>query len=162
MTNPNRGQPVLYQDNSSEKAELSGTTLLVYWYLLRKRQGCGVREIQRALGFSSSSSAHYHLEKLAFKNILIRDEYGNYRINEKVKVGRISPFILIQGYVFPLQLFYAVATTGMCLIFLLLFWRSLTSMTILALSPGILAALIFWYDAVRVWRSVPSFKRSVR
>jgi hypothetical protein len=162
MTNPNRGQPILSQDSSIEKVELSGTTLLVYWYLLRKRQGCGVREIQRALGFSSSSSAHYHLDKLAYKHILIKDEYGNYKINEKVKIGRISPFILIHGYVFPMQLFYAVATTGMCVVFLLLFWKSLTLTTILALSPGVLASLIFAYDAVKVWHSVPSFKRSVR
>jgi hypothetical protein len=152
----------LSQDSSSEKAELSGTTLLVYWYLLKKRQGCGVREIQRALGFASSSSAHYHLDKLAYRNILIRDEHGYYRINARAKIARISPFILIQGRVFPMQLFYAIATTGMCFAFLLLFWKSLTSTAILALCPGILAALIFWYDVVRIWHSMPSFKRSVR
>jgi hypothetical protein len=162
MTKPNRGQPILSQNNGNEKVELSGTTLLVYWYLLRKRQGCGVREIQRALGFSSSSSAHYHLEKLVYKNISIKDEHGNYKINEKVKIGRISPFIFVQGYVFPMQLFYAIATTGMCIVFLVLFWKFLTLTIILALSPGILASAIFWYDAIKVWQSVPSFKRSVR
>lgn len=148
--------------DDKEQVELSGSALLVYWYLLRKRQSCGVREIQRALGFSSSSTAHYHLEKLTDRNVLTKDEHGNYRINEKVKVARITPFIFIRGFVFPTQLIYAVATTAMCLLFLTLFLKSLTLTVILALSPGIVAAIIFWYDAIKVWQSLPSFKRSVR
>ena len=40
--------------------KLTGNTLLVYWYLLKKgRNSSGVREVQRALGFSSPSSASY-------------------------------------------------------------------------------------------------------
>lgn len=145
-----------------EQIELTGSALLVYWYLLRRRQGCGVREIQRALGFSSSSTAHYHLEKLMDRNVLTKDQHGNYKINEKIKVARISPFIFVRGFVFPTQLIYAVATTAMCLVFLTLFWKLLTLIVILALSPGIVAAIIFWYDAIIVWQSLPSFKRSVR
>lgn len=149
-------------EHDKEQVELTGSALLVYWYLLRKRQSCGVREIQRALGFSSSSTAHYHLEKLTNRSILTKDQHGNYRVNEKVKVGRISPFVLIRGFVFPMQLIYAIATTGMYLLFLTLFWNFLTLTVILALSPGIVASVIFWYDAVKVWQSLPSFKRSVR
>jgi hypothetical protein len=50
----------------------------------------------------------------------------------------------------------------MYLLFLTLFWNFLTLTVILALSPGIVASVIFWYDAVKVWQSLPSFKRSVR
>jgi len=149
-------------EHDKEQVELAGSALLVYWYLLRKRQSCGVREIQRALGFSSSSTAHYHLEKLTDRNVLIKDQHGNYKINEKVKVARISPFLFLRGFVFPMQLIYAVATTAMCLIFLTLFWKFLTLTVILALSPGIVAVTIFWYDAIRVWQSLPPFRRSVR
>jgi len=153
---------VLSPDRKKEHGELSGNTLLVYWYILKKGHNCGVREIQRTLGFSSSSTAHYHLEKLMSKGILTKDQYGNYRINEKVKVGRISPFIFLRGFVFPTQLIYAILTTFMCIVFLAYFWRSLTTTVILALLPGIVASVIFWYDTVKVWLSLPSFKRSVR
>jgi hypothetical protein len=148
--------------NDKEQAELSGSSLLVYWYLLRRRQGCGVREVQRALGFSSSSTAHYHLEKLANRRFLVKDCHGNYKINEKVKVGSMSPFVFVHGVVFPMQLIYAIATTGMCILFLAMFSRFLTSTAVVALSPGIVASIIFWYDAIRVWRSLPSFKGGVR
>jgi hypothetical protein len=93
----------------------------VYWYILRKRQDCGVREVQRVLGFSSSSTAHYHLEKLVDKGILIRDSYGNYKVNDRVRVKMISPFIIVHGFAFPKQVFYAVATTLMCVFFTLFF-----------------------------------------
>jgi hypothetical protein len=152
----------LSTDTAKEQHELSGTSLLVYWYVLRKKQDCGVREVQRALGFSSSSTAHYHLEKLACKGILTKDRYGNYKLNEKAKVGRINPFIFLRSHVFPAQLIYAIATTTMCLLFLAFLRESLTMVVILALSPGIVASVIFWYDTIKVWRCLPSFKRSVR
>jgi hypothetical protein len=148
-------------DERKNQVEISGNTLLVYWYLL-KRGNCGVREIQRSLGFSSSSTAHYHLEKLTSKGVLTKDQYGNYKINTNVKVGRISPFIFIRQVVFPTQLVYAIATTAMCVLFLTFFWTFLTPTVIAALLPGIIASLIFWYDAFRAWRSLPSFKMSVR
>lgn len=152
----------LPSNDKREFVELSGNTLTVYFYLLRNGQNCGVREIQRALGFSSSSSAYYHLEKLAHKGIVSKDSYGNYRINEETKVRLVDRFFVIRGIVFPKQLVYASATSIMCLLFTLLFWDSLTLTVMLALLPGVVASVILWYDAARLWSSLPSFKRSVR
>jgi hypothetical protein len=142
--------------------ELSGSALHVYWYLLRRGQACGVREVQRALGFSSSSSAHYHLERLADRNVVTKDQHGNYRVNEKVRVRRVSSFVFIRGIAFPLQIIYATATTGMWLLFLAFYWKFLTLTIVLALSPGIVASAIFWYDAITMLQSLSSFERSVR
>jgi predicted transcriptional regulator len=147
---------------NKKQEEISKTTLLVYWYLLRKRQGCGVREIQRALGFSSSSTAHYHLEKLTHRGLVIKDSYGNYKINDKAKVELINAFVFVKGFVFPKQILYAATTSIMCALFVMFFWKTLTLTVILALSPGIVASAIFWYDAVKIWQSLPSFKESVR
>ncbi len=44
---------------------IKGTTLDVYFYLLRKKSAAGVREIQRNLNLSSPSISSYHLNKLA-------------------------------------------------------------------------------------------------
>lgn len=145
-----------------EQTEISGNTLLVYWYISKKGNSCGVREIQRALGFSSSSTAHYHLEKLEDKGLLTKDAYGNYVVNSKVKVGVVSPFIFVRGFVFPRQLIYAVASTVMWVFFLAFFWKFLTLTVILALLPSVVASGIFWYETIRLWASLPSFKGSVR
>ena len=148
--------------DEKESVDISGSTLLVYYYLLKNGQECGVREIQRALGFSSSSSAHYHLEKLAHKGILTKDAYGNYKINDEVKVRLIERFFVFHGHMFPKQLLYAATTTSMCLFFTLFFWNSLTLTVILALLPGVVASGILWYDAAKLWSSLPSFKKDVR
>jgi hypothetical protein len=148
--------------NENKQEEISGKTLRVYWYIQKKRENCGVREIQRALGFSSSSSAHYHLEKLADKGFLIKDKYGSYQVNDKVKTGSISPFLFVHGFVFPRQLLYAMVTTIMNILFLIFFWRFLVLTVALALAPGILACIIFWYETVKLWPSLPSFEESVR
>jgi hypothetical protein len=148
-------------NDEKDQTEVSGNTLRVYWYVLRKGQDCGVREVQRVLGFSSSSTAHYHLEKLVDKGILIRDSYGNYGVNDKVRVRMISPFIIVRGFAFPKQFLYALATTLMCAFFMMFFWKSLTLAVTIALSPGILACGIFWYESVTLWLSLPSFKGPV-
>ena len=152
----------LSSNDKKEFVDISGNTLLVYFYFLRSGQTCGVREIQRALGFSSSSSAHYHLEKLANKGVLAKDSYGNYRINEQAKIRLIDRFFVVHGLLFPKQLIYAAVTTSMCLFFTLLLWNSLTLTVILALLPGAVASGILWYDSARLWSSLPSFKKSVR
>jgi hypothetical protein len=46
--------------------------------------------------------------------------------------------------------------------FLTFFWRFLTLIVVLALAPGILACIIFWYETVKLWPSLPSFEESVR
>jgi hypothetical protein len=157
-----KGEHYLSTANENKQEEISGNTLRVYWYILKKRESCGVREIQRALGFSSSSSAHYHLEKLAAKGFLIKNKYGSYQANNKVKTGIISPFVFIHGFIFPRQLFYAMVTTIMNILFLIFFWRILVLTVALALAPGILACIIFWYETMKLRPSLPSFEESVR
>jgi len=142
-----------------ENPEISKSTLLVYLYLLRKRDTCGVREVQRALGFSSSSSAHYHLEKLVDQGVLTKDSYGNYRINQNAKVEMLSSFLIIHGFPLPKQLIYATVTTAMSLFLVAFYWASLTPTSILALLPGVVASAIFWYETLKIWRSLPSFKK---
>jgi hypothetical protein len=146
----------------SEQEEISGNTLRVYWYVLKKGEQCGVREVQRALGFSSSNSAHYHLERLADKGFLIKNEYGSYQVNNKIRTGSISYFVFVHGLAFPRQLLYAVVTTIMNFVFLMFSWGFLSLTIAVALSPGIFACIIFWYETVRVWSSLPSFRESVQ
>jgi len=144
-------------DNREGYAELTGSTLSVYWYLLSRRpDSVGVREVQRALGFSSSSTANYHLEKLMDLGLLDKNPSGDYRIKRVVKVGVLSAFVFVGRYAFPKHLLYSILTSVMILVFLLLFAEALSLTVFVALSPGILAAAIFWYETFIVWRRKPS------
>ncbi len=150
-------------DEERMLSELRGNTLLVYWYLLKKGRGSsGVREIQRAMGFSSPSSASYQLEKLSDLGIVCKDQSGDYQVSRVVKVGAISAFIFFGGYAFPKHLVYASATSIMILIFITLFIHALSFIMVAALMPGILAAAIFWYETLKVWRHKPSIDKGVR
>ena len=79
-----------FSDSANEKdiesAEINyesvikGTTLDVYFYLLRKKDAAGVREIQRSLDLSSPSVSSYHLEKLETLGIVRKNRFGNYEV----------------------------------------------------------------------------------
>jgi DNA-binding transcriptional ArsR family regulator len=140
-------------------SELKGNTLLVYWYLLKKRHSsAGVREVQRVLGFSSPSSANYQLEKLRKLGLVSKDQAGNYQVCQVVKTGVISTFIFLGGHAFPKYLIYALTTSMMILVFIALSLSSFSLITVAALLPGTLATIIFWYETLKVWRNRPSSK----
>lgn len=137
--------------------ELTGNTLQVYWYLFKKKQDpTGVREIQRVLGFSSSSSADYHLQKLMEMGLVRKDPFGSYRVNKSVKVGVMKSFLFMGSLAFPKHLLYSIFTSAIILVFLVLFKDSLSLTAFIALTPGISAAVIFWYETFSVWRNAPS------
>ncbi|MDH5783815.1 MAG: hypothetical protein OEZ35_09195, partial [Candidatus Bathyarchaeota archaeon] len=138
-------------------SELKGNTLSVYWYFLtRRRNPIGVREIQRALHFSSSSTADYHLKKLIGLGLIDKDSFGNYKVKRVVKVGIISAFLFVGRFVFPKHLIYSIITSAMILLFLLSFAEMLSLIVFVALLPGILATVIFWYETLTVWKRKPS------
>ncbi len=146
-----------HADEKKLLTELTGNTLIVYWYLLRKKQNpVGVREVQRAMGFSSSSSAEYHLQKLTDLGLIHKDQFGNYKLKEDIRVGLMKPFLFVGGTVFPRHLIYSIVTSLTILGFVILFYQAMSLILLAALSPGILAAAIFWYETAVVWRSIPS------
>jgi len=140
-------------------SEITGNTLLVYWYLLKKgRDSCGVREVQRTLGFSSPSSASYQLEKLRQLGLVCKDQSGNYQVSKVVKIDLMSAFIFFGGHAFPKHLVYASATSIMILLFITFFSHALSPIVVIALVPATLAAAIFWYETLKIWRRNPSRK----
>jgi len=82
---------------SREQVEyaLRGKTLTVYLYLLRHGKAIGVREIQKALGFSSPSVAFHHLDKLVELGVVEKDQYERYVLAKKVDTGILHSFVSI-------------------------------------------------------------------
>jgi len=56
--------------------ELRGKAWKVYWFLLKNSAPVSVREVQRALHFSSPSVAHHHLEQLRELGLVEKQEIG--------------------------------------------------------------------------------------
>jgi predicted DNA-binding transcriptional regulator len=143
-------------EKNSAPAELKGNTLKVYLYALKNGK-VGVREVQRALRFSNPSLAQYHLNKL--KDLgLVKDENGEYFVVNEVKVDVMRSFLRLGTLIVPRFVFYAVFFTTFTsfLGFALLRANEGFPSAIWFMGLLILACIIFWYEAIRAWRSAPS------
>jgi hypothetical protein len=134
------------------ESELKGKTLLVYWYMIKQGNPVGIREVQRALKFSSPSIANHHLEKLISLNLVQKDEYGRYSLKEYVEVGMLQSFTKIGKFMLPRYSFYASFFSTLLIVYIYQYSRALD---LFALSSMIIATMIFWYETIRVWRRKP-------
>ena len=131
---------------------LSGKTLQVYLYLLRRRESVGVREVQRNLRFSSPSVAFHHLEKLRSLGVVEKDQSGQYKALKNVDIDVLQAFINIGGLILPRMLFYATFFTTFTALYL---FTNLQSLNPYALLLGGLASASFWYETVKAWMRKP-------
>jgi len=145
----------LATDEAIIESELKGKTLLVYMYIIKVNQSSvGVREVQRALGFSSPSVSAYHLNKL--KDLgLVESIRGDYSLIREVKVGVLRQFVTLGGIMLPRYLFYAVLMTTMLVTYVLQFPMEPTRQNITTLIMGAVPTIILWYETVRIWRERP-------
>ncbi len=133
---------------------LKGNTLRVYWYLLRASDNVArTRETQRALGFSSSALAAYHLDKLVELGIVEKIR-GEYHLARVVNVGILKQFVRLGTFVLPRYTFYATLLTTL-LIFYLSQLRDINFYSVFALLFGMLATGILWYETIRIWQQKP-------
>ena len=136
------------------ESELKGKTLQVYWYLLKSGgSSVGVREVQRALGFSSPRLAAYHLEKLEELG-LVESKHGQYFLVKDVKVGVLKHFLKFGRFLLPRYFFYAAMFTTF-LIYIVMRFEEVSIYSVLALVLSTLGSGIFWYETIRMWRQKP-------
>ncbi|RLF18945.1 MAG: hypothetical protein DRJ68_06535 [Thermoprotei archaeon] len=139
---------------SEGKTELSGTTLRVYIYMLKASKPVGVREVQRAMGFKSPSTALYHITKLLDQGLVVKDEDG-YRAIGSSSVSSLLMFKRIGRVLVPRFLFYAVFFTSATAMFtaLSLIYEGLRGFPwIFALAMCLIASAIMWIETFRLWR----------
>ena len=71
----------LNRNNETElEYALRGKAWKVYWFLLKNGAPVGVREVQRALHFSSPSIAFHHLEQLRELGLVEKQEVGGHYV----------------------------------------------------------------------------------
>jgi hypothetical protein len=87
--------------------ELNATTFQTYVYMVKIGKPVGPRDLMRGANLSSPSVAYRNLQKLMDLGLVVKDEYGNYVVKEKVNmkgyvwVGKtMLPTFAIFGFVF--------------------------------------------------------------
>lgn len=95
-----------FKRNKDAVLIIGGTALKVYFYLLLKNEEVGVRELQKALGFKSPSTAKHHLDRLVELGLAEKTLNGYKAIPSSsfLKIGVIS----FLNHLIPLDLFLGV------------------------------------------------------
>jgi DNA-binding transcriptional ArsR family regulator len=144
------------RDEEEFDYKLRGKAWKVYWLLLKNGRPMSVREVERALRFSSPSVAHHHLEQLRQLGLVQRQEIGgNYTLVSEVKIGVLRHFIKLGRLMFPRYFFYALFSTIFYIAYLTILLQGFTRENLFIISFGAIVTVIFWYEAIRFWRLKP-------
>lgn len=126
-------------------------------YALLLSQGeMGVRDVQRALGFSSPSLALHHLSKLAELELVRKDEHGTYSISKTVRVGSLSLFIKFGTTLLPRFFFLGTLFIAMLFVYGVLFvtWPP-TGEDLMFITLSLIAITVIFYETWKIWRLRP-------
>jgi hypothetical protein len=87
--------------------ELNATTFQTYLYLVKVGRPVGPRDLMRGANLSSPSVAYRNLQKLVDLGLVVKDEYANYVVKEKLGMkgyiwfGKtLIPSFAVFGFVF--------------------------------------------------------------
>jgi hypothetical protein len=125
---------------------LNGTTLMVYFVLLNKKQ-IGVRELQRHLDLSSPSVAKYHLEKLV-NLYLIQNKNGIYHLYRKANLPVLTSWILIGKQLFPRVIFAAIFFTFVFIGYIIFIYSNWNKDSIFVIIFGLSIMIYAWLDVI--------------
>ncbi len=135
---------------------LRGKAWKVYWYLLKTGKPVSVREVQRALHFSSPSVANHHLEQLRELGLVEKQNIGgHYELVSQIKIGVLKHYVKLGKLLFPRYFFYALFSTVFYVAFLVLFLTSFSRENLFIITFGAIVSAIFWYEAYRIWTERP-------
>lgn len=137
------------------RAKLKGTTLKVYWHLLRSGKPTTIRRLQRSLGFSSPSVASYHLEKLMDMDLVKKNVMGDYELKKTVSMEVMSSFVRISHLMIPRYVFYTTFFFTLLIVFIVGYAGSLSLQGVFALVFGVSGLIITGYETWRQWRLKP-------
>jgi len=144
------------EDETKLDYALRGKAWKVYWLLLKNGRPMSVREVQRALHFSSPSVANHHLEQLRELGLVEKQDIGgHYFLVSQVKIGVLRHFVKLGRLLFPRYFFYAVFSTVFYALYLLFLVQGVTRENLFIITFGAIVSVIFWYEAARVWSLRP-------
>jgi len=134
--------------------QLKGTTLRVYWHLLRTGKPTTLRRLQKSLGLSSPSVASYHLEKLRDLDLVKKDR-GDYELKKTVSFEVMKSFVRVSRLMIPRYMFYTTFFFTLLIVFMVGYTSSLSIQGIFAVVFGVSGLIITAYETWRQWRLKP-------
>ena len=118
---------------------------------------CELRDVQRALGFSTPSLASYHINRLIEAGYAAQNSTGQYYSVKDASGEILEGYTRIGAILVPQLTFFAILFTALIAYFGL---ESLTnpnySLPLVVASLGLVA--VTWYETVRLWRRLTSWK----
>jgi hypothetical protein len=142
-----------------EAKRIYGKTLDVYLCILTSESSIGVREIWRALGFSSPSLAQYHVNKLLDLKLIETDFDGKYRINDQESIEALRSFLLLRGMLIPRLTIYSALILGLLVSYVMYWpWRG-DFRDLVTLFFGLFSAGAFLFEAVKQYRGLDFMKK---
>jgi hypothetical protein len=137
----------LKQNNSDDILE--GTTRKVFRFVYRQHEPVGIHDIQRGLGLSSPSVAHYHVAKL-LKAGLLKEEGDGYVVEKVV----FENMIRVRRTALPLQTGYAAFfITALITLLTILRPTQLTSIYVFAVVVVMVAVGVSILEAYKVMKA---------
>jgi hypothetical protein len=136
--------------------ELKGNTLRVYLLLLSKGP-CELRDVQRALGFSTPSLASYHLNKLIEAGYATQNPAGQYCSVKDASGEILEGFTRVGGVLVPQLTFFSILFTALIAFFGLMSLSNPEYVRFLVATSTVLVAVL-WYETARVWRRLASWR----
>ena len=132
--------------------QLNASTFHTYVYLVKAGKPVGPREVMRGANLTSPSVAYRNLQKLIDLGLVIKDQYSNYLVKEKVGlkgyvwIGKtIVPRFIVFGLIFVGVLIAEVAILVPHLLFATSVEGSFWLLTVLT----VVAAVIFLVEGSR-------------
>ena len=135
--------------NEDTRDVLRGTTLEIYRFLVTQNKPVGIREVQRALNFSSPSVVTYHFSKLEEAG-LVKHEQGGYVLCKLA----LTHSVRISRFIVPKHLFNATFAFFVLLIELTIFRPVIISREYFFSTIATLTfTIIFCYEALKAWQN---------
>ncbi|MEM3566367.1 MAG: winged helix-turn-helix domain-containing protein [Candidatus Bathyarchaeia archaeon] len=129
-----------------ENEILTGTTLRVYYYMLKKGKPVGIREVQRALRLSSPTLASYHLAKLEEAGI-IKQTMEGYVVDKMI----FRNLVRIRSLLIPKYLFFSIFFAAATVLHVVLFKPPvLTKEYVFATVVMMIATLSYIYETCKI------------
>ena len=142
-----------------EAKRIYGKTLDVYLCILTAEDSIGVRDIWRALDFSSPSLAQYHVNKLQDLKLIETDIEGRYRINDQESIEALRSFLLLRGMLIPRLTIYSALILGLLVSYVIYWpWRG-DFRDLLTLFIGLFSSGAFLFEAIKQYRGLDFMKK---
>jgi hypothetical protein len=138
--------------------QIYGKTWDVYLCILTASSPIGVREIWRALGFSSPSLAQYHVNKL-LELKLIEPVAGKYKVNNEEQLEALRSFLMLRGMLIPRMVIYGALLSGILVSYLIFWpWRG-DFRDLVTVAVCLFSTLAFFFEAYKQYKGLSVWEK---